>query len=348
MEPQIRTRHVLKIVLACVIAILIVSTANIGVGQTTGTASSAKKYIIFRCDDVAPKEKFVEFQAVSQLHIDKNVPVTLGIVPHPMTGTGNELLADSQFASYVKSLASNHLFEFAQHGYTHQGTSALGPSEFYGRPYAAQYDAIKKGRDDIRGAWGVTPTTFIPPFDKGDNNTLKATKALGFTQYSTSFRDFNVSQGSKGGMRIEAVSLILANETLQSAESKTNQFLADTHSINTFVVLYHPADFSSAGGSVDKEKTKLLGNYIDYLKGRDDVQFTRVDHAWTTGNATSNHPISSTGSAQQTSPLPDQVSSTLIEGLQGSFNLLPVGTILVLVLGAYLVLFRGNWKRRSR
>ena len=70
----------------------------------------------------------------------------------------------------------------------------VSPSEFYGRPYAVQYDTIKKGRDDIKQAFGVVPTTFIPPFDKSDNNTLKAAKALGFTEYSTAYRDFNIAR----------------------------------------------------------------------------------------------------------------------------------------------------------
>ncbi|MGZ7180367.1 MAG: DUF2334 domain-containing protein, partial [Halobacteriota archaeon] len=167
------------------------STVSVGSGQATNATSSAKKYVVFRCDDVAPNVNFAALQATNQVHIDTNVPVTLGIVPHVTTGTGNELLANSQFSAYMKPLASNHLIEFAQHGYTHQNQGgASGQSEFYGRPYAAQYTAIKQGRDDIRAAFGVTPTSFIPPFDKGDNNTLKAAKALGFTEYSTAFRDF--------------------------------------------------------------------------------------------------------------------------------------------------------------
>ncbi|MGZ4920314.1 MAG: DUF2334 domain-containing protein [Halobacteriota archaeon] len=357
-----RPRHVHKTVQICIIiAIVLVATASVGNGQTIGTVNSTKKYVVFRCDDVAPKAKFAELQALTQVHVDMNVPVTLGVVPHPTTGAGNELLADSKFVSYMKSLASNNLFEFAQHGYTHQnqGMNTFGPSEFYGRPYALQYNAIKQGRDDIHAAFGVTPTSFIPPFDKGDDNTLKAAKALGFTEYSTAFRDFNMNQGTRDGVHVETVSLVLANESLQSAESKTSQFLADTHSIDTFVVLYHPADFSAPGGSVNKEKIMLLKNYIGYLKGRGDVQFTTVDHSWTTGNTNSTHPASDTGSTQQKAvTLPfGEGGSALLGGLGGAFAFLLVNSVLVfllvgitlaLLLCAYLILSRRGMKRRSR
>jgi hypothetical protein len=217
--------------------------------------------------------------------------VTLGIIPHPYpTPSGNQLIkVNNTFLEYMRSLTSNHLFQFAQHGYTHldTGPSPVGPSEFYGRPYAAQYDAIKQGRDDIIQAFGVTPTSFLPPFDKSDNNTVKACKALGFTEYSTAFQDFNQNGGNLGGMRLDTISIEVTNNTLQSLENATNQWLNDPYSINTFVVLYHPADFEGPNYTVNASKVTLLANYIDYLQGTGRVQFTTLDHSVTTTLQTS-------------------------------------------------------------
>ncbi|MGZ4902772.1 MAG: DUF2334 domain-containing protein [Halobacteriota archaeon] len=334
-----------------IIAVLLSSTASVGSGQTTGEASNTQKYVVFRCDDVTPKADFAELQAIDQVHIEKNVPLTLGMIPHPTPGTGNELLSDSQFLSYMRALASNHLFEFAQHGYTHQGTSAVGLSEFYGRPYAVQYDAIKQGQSDIQKAFGVTPTSFIPPFDSSDNNTLKAAKALGFTEYTTSFRDLNMNEGTRDDIHVVAVSLELANESLQSAENKTEQFLADAHTIDTFVVLDHVADFRSPNGSVNQERIKLLEDYIDYLKGRGDVQFTRLDHSWTTGG-THPTPIANDARNVQQNAIAFPVNDggvALIEGLGGPFTVLLAGTTLALLSGgAYLVMSRRGSKRRAK
>lgn len=333
-----------------IITVLLASTTTIGSGQTTNTASDTQKYVVFRCDDVTLKTDFAELQDVSHVHIEKNVPLTLGIIPHPTPGTGNELLSDSQFLSYMRTLASNHLFEFAQHGYTHQRASLVGPSEFYGRPYAVQYGVIKQGRSDIQKAFGVTPTSFIPPFDSSDNNTLKAAKALGFTEYSTSFRDFNVNEGTRQGMHVEAASLELANESLQSAENKTEQFLTDTHSIDTFVVLYHVADFRSPNGSVNQERIRLLENYIEYLKERGDVQFTRLDHSWTTGGTHPTPVANDTRNTQQNAiafPM-NETSAALVEGLGGPFTVLLAGATPVLLLGAYLILYHRDSKRRPK
>ena len=285
-----------KIVLVCsLVSILLFSVLFTGVssGATASVQANTQtnKYVIFREDDVAPNADFAELQAVNQLNINMNVPVTLGIIPHPYpTPSGNQLIkVNNTFLEYMRSLTSNHLFQFAQHGYTHldTGPSPVGPSEFYGRPYAAQYDAIKQGRDDIIQAFGVTPTSFLPPFDKSDNNTVKACKALGFTEYSTAFQDFNQNGGNLGGMRLDTISIEVTNNTLQSLENATNQWLNDPYSINTFVVLYHPADFEGPNYTVNASKVTLLANYIDYLQGTGRVQFTTLDHSvTTTGNDT--------------------------------------------------------------
>jgi peptidoglycan/xylan/chitin deacetylase (PgdA/CDA1 family) len=282
-----------KIVFTCLLVAAILFSTVHGNAQGVEDNGQTRKYVIFREDDVAPRVDFPELQAVNQVHIDKNVPLTLGITPHQNASKGNQLLQDKQFLNYMRSIASNHLFEFAQHGYTHQSVSMASPSEFYGRPYAVQYDAIKKGRDYITQAFGVVPTTFIPPFDKSDNNTLKAAKALGFTEYSTAFRDFNILQGQSEGIKIESVSLVFANESLESLKNETEQFLNNPHSVDTLVVLYHPYDFSGPNGVVNLQRVKLLADYIDYLKSTGRVQFTTFNRATTTDGAVSSSGVAS-------------------------------------------------------
>ena len=88
-------------------------------------------------------------------------------------------------------------------------------------------------------------------------------------------------------MRLDTISIELGNNTLQSLENATNQWLNDPYSINTFVVLYHPADFEGPNYAVNTSKVTLLANYIDYLQGTGRVQFTTLDRSvTTTGNGT--------------------------------------------------------------
>jgi peptidoglycan/xylan/chitin deacetylase (PgdA/CDA1 family) len=265
-------------------------------------SETPKKYVIFRDDDAAPWNRLDTLKRINQIHIDKNIPVTLGIVPHPsLVKSGNLFYADSKFFEYMKSISSNPLFEFAQHGYTHHDNS--GPphqSEFYGRSYSDQYQTIEKGQSDFINAFGVKPTTFIPPWNRGDNNTLKALKSLGFTEYSSSSDDFNIDTGYKDGIWMDSYSIVLDDTTLASAKDITERLLNDNHT-NTVIVFYHFWSFSGSrsgngsgqGSPENATKVRLFEDYLDYLKNRSDVVFTKLDRSYSVegqnvANSTSN------------------------------------------------------------
>ena len=348
-----------KIILVCSLVLILLFSILFSCAGSGATGNApTNKYVIFREDDVAPNADFAELQAVNNVHIDKNVPLTLGIIPRPyLTPSGNQLIeVNHTFLNYMRSLTSNHLFQFAQHGYTHLdlGPSLSGPSEFYGRPYAAQYNAIKQGRDDITQAFGVTPTSFLPPFDKSDNNTLKAAKALGFTEYCTAFADFNVNQGYREGIKIDTISIELGNNSLQSMENATEQWLNNDRSTDTFIVLYHPADFRGPDGAVNTAEVKLLGDYIDYLQGTGRVQFTTLDGSWTT---TGNGAVASSSSQGATTvgatDAPNVGANSgdiggLNGGLVGSAVFVVLAAILVFSLASILTIRLGKNKNRPK
>jgi peptidoglycan/xylan/chitin deacetylase (PgdA/CDA1 family) len=288
------------------------STAQISAAQISAQPAQTKKYVIFRDDDVAPKpgRDIDSLEAVNQVHIDENVPVTLAIIPHPASqgndaqlfpdgtpvlfgpnfpGTNtlaNELLQEPAFYNYMRSIATNPLFEFAQHGYTHINNGltpgSSNKSEFAGEPFDVQYDAIRQGRNDIEDAFGITPTTFVPPYDHGDLTTLEALRALGFTEYCTGAGD-PALQGRESGIRVEAATISISGanyttltKSFQLAKNETDQFFSDPNN-STLVVAYHYWTFNGPGGSVDARKVQLLRDYIDYVKTEEGVQFTTLD-----------------------------------------------------------------------
>ncbi len=299
------------VIVGCLLLLVLMSST---VNTNAQALSQPKKYVAFRDDDVEPFASLETLEAVNQVHIAENVPVTLGIIPHPLPRQdGNELLQDGQFLTYMQSIDANPLFEFAQHGYTHRdiAPSPKGGSEFYGRPYAAQYDSIKQGRDDITQAFGVTPTTFIPPFDLGDNNTLKACAQLGFTTYSSFFAP--VLQSSQDGMRIDHGFVIGAdntnatelsdavfNTTIQAAENETLQFLSNPHA-DTLTFAYHAWAFTDGQGGVDSYKIQQLINFINFLKN-EGVLFTRLDRSAVTGDSKPVSLSQGAGLAESTPP----------------------------------------------
>ena len=214
-----------------------------------------KKYVIFRDDDIGAGS-LSTLQAINQVHIDEAVPVTLAITPRMgNASSGNALLAEP-LHSYLQSIRGNSLFEFAQHGYTHYNNvlqtvgTADTLSEFRGRPYEDQYNAIKQGRDDIKAVFGVTPTTFVPPFNTGDDNTLKAADALGFTRYITSQDDFGVKDANLQGIMVQWLTFGLGWKNdpqwswrMSNLTTYTDAALDATVPGDSIVVSYHYLNF---------------------------------------------------------------------------------------------------------
>jgi hypothetical protein len=125
---------------------------------------------------------------------------------------------------------------------------------------------------------GVAPTTFIPPFNVGDANTVKAAHAVGHTLYGTGKGD--VSGVDVPGITVQAASLAFPwteptdwNTAIPSLIKETDSVINAAPGGANIVVLYHFWAFEKSDGSLDPARLTLFKEYIDHLKGRGDVCF---------------------------------------------------------------------------
>jgi hypothetical protein len=131
-------------------------------------------------------------------------------------------------------------------------------------------------------------------------------------------------------------------------KNETERFLNDPHSIDTFVVLYHPADFSGPNGAVNSERIKLLADYIDYLEGTGRVQFTKFDRSWTTEGGGSSSG-SGASSLKTTAASNNEANSILTgNGLSGGLGALSLslGLIAFVCIGFFWFMARSKPTRR--
>jgi peptidoglycan/xylan/chitin deacetylase (PgdA/CDA1 family) len=181
-----------------------------------------------------------------------------------------------------------------------------------------------KGRADLIEAFGIVPKTFIPPFDSGDNNTVLAASALGFTEYS-SYSTSYVRHGYINGMRIDGgIEIANGNDTtfsqsIQRAENISEQFLNDPQSDDLLIVTYHYWEFQDASGAVDHNKIEQLTNFIELLKSRGAL-FTRLDRAYTSASTT----------------IPPATASLAVTIQPASTTYLVVGSVGVVLSGIYV------------
>jgi peptidoglycan/xylan/chitin deacetylase (PgdA/CDA1 family) len=319
------------LVFCMLVSVLICPTVSAGTQQ-----AQAKMYIAFRNDDIKPGMSLAVLDALNQVHINENVPVTLGIVPHPRESEeGNQMLKDDRFLTYMRSIASNPLFEFAQHGYSHADRIQSGPpSEFRGRSYDDQYNHILKGQTDIKEALGVSPTTFIPPWNNGDNTTIDVVAALGFTEYSKGYPLSLIQEGStrvEGSLDIGGVNDTAFNASILNAQIITEQFLADPQNDNTLTITYHPAAFTNGNGAVDDHRIQQLTDFIGFLKAKG-VLFTRLDRSVGFSGVSSPSPNTWLGSLNSG----ESNSSALTRGGGNSSAFLLIGSVGITLFGIFI------------
>ena len=328
--------------------LLLITTALVPSATIAGS-DGQYKCVMFRDDDVTANSGFSTLKAVNQIHIDEGVPVTLGVIPLPSlasyieSNSSNPLAIESNssnplayeegpvpfgviplaslantsqgdagitaFVAYLRSLASNNLFELAQHGYDHHDNHELYggqvPSEFRGMPYDQQYAEIAEGRNLMQSAFGTAPTSFIPPYNIGDYNTLKALTALNFTVYSSCPGDVQPMM-QDGQLRSETQSIALpdlrgnASAVLQLLINQTAPLLSNPN-VQDIVVVYHYRYFSTGpyGDTVNSTKLGVLRDYIQYLKNND-VTFATLSG---THPATQTFASSSNATSQVLAPL---------------------------------------------
>ncbi|MBT9471356.1 MAG: DUF2334 domain-containing protein [Pseudomonadota bacterium] len=146
-------------------------------GQMTGDAR-----IFIRDDDVgaptAALRGFVEAFARNQ------IPVSYQIIPKALTPECVQFLR-------AEKAKTPELFEFGQHGLTHEMT-VNGRRMFYEfgpeRSYEEQLEVIRAGREILQEQLGAdfNGEVFTPPRHRYDRNTLKALRAVGVTILSAS------------------------------------------------------------------------------------------------------------------------------------------------------------------
>ncbi len=182
-----------------------------------------------------------------------NIPCTFGVIPYESDISAPQDVHSSitlQDAEILKNAIDSGILEVAQHGYTH--TQFQGQySEFVGRDQRNQAQLIAKGKDLLEGMLHSHISTFIPPWNSYDLNTLQALERIGFTTISS-----DMSGTGARSSRLSYLPYTCHLRDLRHAIEGARRF---SESDSIIVVMFHGFDFIDGSG---KER---LGAYKDFL-----------------------------------------------------------------------------------
>lgn len=136
--------------------------------------------LIFRYDDFILRKDSLNEKLVD-LFIQNNVPLVLGVIP---ADDDEQLILakDYVYLLVLKNAEKKGKVEIAMHGLNH---NKLANGEFGGVDYKEQYRRINKGKHYLDSVFAQQTTTFIPPWNAYDSNTLKVLQKLNFNTISS-------------------------------------------------------------------------------------------------------------------------------------------------------------------
>lgn len=231
--------------------------------------------VFFRYDDYAATTPFDVEKRVVDAFYQKDLSFTMGIIPHITRGNyrdpdarGN-LSLSAEKVSFARQAIEQNTIDPALHGYEHKTVHANGPhSEFQGLPFDIQYDKLRRAATIFRQQLGIWPSSFIPPWNTYDTETLRALEMLGITNLSAN-RFGPVSAGNIFFLPIT----IEHHQLSQALESARKLRWADI----TIGVLLHPYDFHESGDSRSSLSTGDLAALLDDIGRHPDTQVLSLD-----------------------------------------------------------------------
>ena len=137
---------------------------------------------------------------------EHNIPCTYGVIPYASDtftdDPANCVAMDLETAGRLTGAVRSGLVEVALHGFAHRD-NAIAPkspgseSEFRGLSYSSQLRMLSSGKATLESLYRVSVTTFIPPWDSYDENTLRALEDLGFEMVSSSGQTYAIAANAR-------------------------------------------------------------------------------------------------------------------------------------------------------
>lgn len=237
-------KHLLKYLL---VTILIIISSNISALN-----------VVLRYDDPTLQPDSVTYEMLTFL-AENNVPITLAVIPCDE----NEDYILPTDSNWMKLLKADNV-EIALHGLTHQD---LGKGEFGNLSFEESYRRLEKGKTFLESQ--LKPiTTFIPPFNAYNNNTLDALDSLNFTIISTDLFTYQCTSNKNIQYYPETLGHTMKNGVFDAAIDALEKNL---NKPALCVIMLHHYDINTP------ESFNKLKDLVDYLLNNNDINLLKFN-----------------------------------------------------------------------
>jgi peptidoglycan/xylan/chitin deacetylase (PgdA/CDA1 family) len=242
-------------------------------------AYSMKKQIIvvFRFDDYSAKSSTdIELKIIDLFRKNK-FSVTFGVIP--FITAGDEKIPSKQDVIPLPRSKGNILqgglnegvLDIALHGYSHQTIGIGKTTEFLGLDYDDQLERLAKGKKFLEEMIENNISTFIPPWNQYDLNTLQALEKLNFSTLSAGI-DGHATKGSK-------INFLPASSDLSRLRNSVELARTYSEAQSVIVTLLHEYDFKEISEKRGITTCQELSDLLSWLKSQEDLHILSISQA---------------------------------------------------------------------
>lgn len=238
-----------------------ITTLTITLLSTSQVNASSVPLVAFRMDDIQDWWLEDAQQTVINVFKSRKLPLTIGIIANYFYTDGHTTMRD-----FVKKCLKTSGFpiEIANHGWKHEDFTTFSASK--------QDKLIKQAKAKTISDLSLSDlTTFIPPFNKFDDNTIAALKNNGFKTMSAGISEYTSRNypGTKSSFReypVGSSTTDLSDSYKISAEESFEMIQDQIRDHGFSAVMMHFVEFTDDDGDIDYDALDDLVRLIDMVK----------------------------------------------------------------------------------
>lgn len=278
---EIKKGVIVKIRRICFMIVLMAFLSSFICFFALGRCSLAKEGEIIVClryDDYSSlSNRKLELALIQELK-KYGVPCTFGVIPFVCSRNSRDPLPQETVplnnakATILRDAICAGVVEAALHGYSHETVATNGGySEFSGVPINIQASKIEQGKAFLESLIKRQVVTFIPPWNRYDENTLLALERLGFETISAN------DQGPK--RNLSNLTFLPATCHIWQLKDLIKKARHEGKKPVGIIALFHPFDFVESDDPRARFSIEEFRYLLNWLGSQSDIRLLTIAQA---------------------------------------------------------------------
>ena len=229
--------------------------------------------VAFRFDDYSSTSATDLERQIIDLFSHYEAPITFAVIPFACADDIHDpapqetIPLGTRKIDLLKRAYNAGILDVGLHGYSHQTIRPDHYSEFQGLDYEHQLIKLIEGKKYLEELLDGPVSTFMPPWNRYDLNTLKALETAGFSTISADLKGISTEESNLDFLPATC-SIAQIRDCVDTARSDLNR--------QPVVMLFHEYDFKEIDAHRGRTTFQEFSALVDWLENQPDVRLRSI------------------------------------------------------------------------